>query len=72
MTREVQIAKWAMSAPAFTVIAGKLFSLMYMHLKLGSGGEIGHRFPLFGWGGVLESGEHRPGWSSAQGLARAG
>ena len=46
-TREVQIAKWTMSASAFTVIAGRIFSLIYTHLKLGFGEKIAHKFFIF-------------------------
>lgn len=54
-TREVQIAKWAMSASAFTVIASRIFSLIYTHLKLGFGEKIGHRFLIFHHGSVVEN-----------------
>lgn len=48
------MAKWAMSAPASTVIAGEILSLKYTHLKFGSGEEIGHRFLVFHEGSVVE------------------
>lgn len=54
-TGEVQIAKWAMWASAFTVIAGRILSLIYTHLKCGFREKIGHRFLTLHHGGVVEN-----------------
>lgn len=46
-TGKVHIDKWAMLASAVTVIAGRIFSLIYRHLKFSSREKIGHRFLMF-------------------------
>ena len=43
------------AASALMVIAGRIFSLIYTHLKLGFGEKIGHRFLIFHHGSAVEN-----------------
>lgn len=52
-TGEVHIDKWAVQASAVTVIAGRIFSLIYGHLKFSSREKLGHRFLMFPRGSAV-------------------
>lgn len=58
-------AKWTMSASALVVVAGRIFSLIYTHLKLSSREHRGQRFisslAVWGVGKALSSAARPPG-----------